>query len=112
MTNEPVSTSGPLSHKPAMPPSRTHRIVKRTAITLWVLCALVCPGLLPFIPDSARWWQLALMIAFMLSWMALYIAFYAAIRENAKAGSPQAKFAKNFALPAIMSLLGHKHDGS
>jgi hypothetical protein len=107
--NEPVSTSGPLSHKPATPPSRTHRIVKRTAITLWVLSALVFPGFFLFIPESARWWKLALMIPFMLSWMALYVAFYAAVRDNAKAGSPQAKFAKNFALPALMSPAGHKH---
>src|ERR1700683_4636070 len=113
MTNEPVSTPGPSPQQPAPPPSRTFRIAKRIGIALWFLCALVIPSFFPFIqPEPARWWKLEMIILFGLSWLALYVGLYRAILDNAKTGSPQAKFAKNVAIPALMAMLGRHHDAS
>jgi hypothetical protein len=53
-----------------------------------------------------------MIILFGLSWLALYAGLYGAVLDNAKAGSPQAKFAKNVAIPALMSMLGRHHDAS
>jgi hypothetical protein len=112
MTTEPLSTSAP-SSQPAVPPPRNLRIVKRTAVALWVFCALALPCLIPFIPfEPHRWWKIAIIVLIGVSWFALYVGIHDAIQTNAKAGSPQAKVAVNVVIPFLMSLLGHHHDGS
>jgi hypothetical protein len=89
--------------------TRKFRVVKRTAIALWALCALALPGFLPFISaDAHPRLTLVIFVLFCLSWLAFYCGLYAAILDNARAGSPQAKFTKNVGIPFLMSLLGHR----
>jgi hypothetical protein len=108
--SEPSSSrTSPLFVKPSEPRTRTFRIVKRTAIALWVFCALALPGFLPFIsPDTHPRCTLIIFVLFGLSWLVFYCGLYAAILDNARAGSPEAKFTKNVGIPFLMSLLGHR----
>lgn len=101
------------SQQSAAPRSPAFRIAKRLAIVLWAFCALVLPCFFPFIsPEPERWWKSAAFILFVLSWFALYCGLYGAILENAKAGSPHAKFAKGVVIPFLLSMLGYRHDAS
>jgi hypothetical protein len=89
------SRSGPPFVKPSEPPIPTARVMKRTAIGAWVVCALALPGCLPFIStDTYPRRTLTIFALFGLSWLVFYRGLYAAILDNARMGSPQAKLAE------------------